>query len=276
MKFNLFFSIFFSLLFHGQAFAINWANTEIHIQNGTLEQVGTDGAESKTTTLTLQHAHGWSLGENFFFIDYAKSNSNQRGRNPFNQGADDNSFYGEWYSFLSLNKAVNYTPRLGLINDIGPLLGVNFAPDVDSWWLLPGIRFSLDLPGFHFSNIDITAFINQGSGSSTDNQFVIIDESTSWMADFNWAYPFSIGQTNWSLEGHIEYINGRHQHSNFGDTKLSDWVLAQPQLRLDAGQLLFNKKDTFFIGLEYQYWHNKLGEKGTHDHEAQLLMVFRL
>jgi hypothetical protein len=276
MKFNLFLSFLISLLFNGQAFGIDWANTEIHLQNGILAQVGTDGAESKTTTLTLQHTHGWSLGDNFFFIDYAKSKSNQGGRNPFNKGSDENEIYGEWYSFLSLNKVANYTPSLLLIKDVGPLLGVNFAPDVDSWWLLPGIRLSLDFPSFHFSNIDITAFINQGYGNSSDNQFVIIDESTSWMIDFNWAYPFFIGQTNWSLEGHIEYINGRHQYSNFGETTLSDWVLAQPQLRLDAGQLLFNKKDTFFVGLEYQYWHNKLGEKGTHDHEAQLLMVYRL
>jgi hypothetical protein len=32
-----------------------------------------------------------------------------------------------------------------------------------------------------------------------------------------------------------------------------------------------NKAGQLFVGIEYQYWNNKLGEKGTDDSAAQFL-----
>ena len=96
------------------------------------------------------------------------------------------------------------------------------------------------------------------------------------MVDFNWALPFALGSTSWSLEGHVEYIHGREQVNTFGTTQLEYWVLAQPQLRFDLGKAMGNKPSQLFIGIEYQYWKNKQGEKGTNDNEAQLLLVWRM
>ena len=269
--------IFFLLLFSyiPNVQSMDWSKTEVHFQHGDLKQVGTDGGESETLILTLQHADGWAFGDNFFFIDYSVSNSDQHGKNPFNPGYDDKAFYGEGYSNFSLSKLTDRNFAYGFIKDVGILVGINVAPEVDSWWFLPGIRLSLDLPGFNFANLSMTGYLNHAYGDKHSNQFVIVDESDSWMVDFSWSYPFKLGVTSWSLEGHIEYIAGRHQENNFGEKNLAGWILAQPQLRLDAGELLFDSRDRLFVGIEYQYWHNKLGEDGTHDQEAQLLMVLR-
>jgi hypothetical protein len=51
--------------------------------------------------------------------------------------------------------------------------------------------------------------------------------------------------------------------------------LFQPQLRLDLGELLGTNANQLFVGIEYQYWKNKLGEKGTDDNAAQFLAVWR-
>ena len=255
--------------------AVTWSTTEFHLQYGELEQVGTDGAKSDSTTLTFQHASGWTYGDNFFFIDYSTSDSDGKGNNPFNPGSDSNELYGEWYSNFSLGAISQSEIKFGPVKDIGILVGFNWAPEVDSWWFLPGIRMSLDLPGFSFANLDIAAYQNHSYAHRSDSSFKVLDEDNSWVVDFNWSYPFMIGKTSWSLEGHIEYIDGRKQENTFGTTELSSWLLAQPQLRLDLGDLLGGRKNQLFIGLEYQYWHNKLGEKGTHDNEAQLLAVWQ-
>jgi hypothetical protein len=52
--------------------------------------------------------------------------------------------------------------------------------------------------------------------------------------------------------------------------------LFQPQVRLDLGEVLGNKAGKLFAGIEYQYWKNKLGEKGMDDNTLQMLIVWRL
>jgi len=252
--------------------AETWSTTEVQLQAfGELEQVGTGGT-ADTTIITFQHAGGWEYGDNFFFVDHSRYSVNNNANFPVD---DSSEFYGEWYSNFSLGAITGNSFSFGLIKDIGIVGGVNFAPEVDSMWVLPGVRFSLDLPGFAFAQIDVTGYIHQGGGSASSPVFTVIDEDSSFMVDFAWAYPFKIGTTSWSVEGHLEYIDGRQQTNNFGSTALESWILFQPQIRLDLGEVLGNKAGKLFVGIEYQYWKNKLGEKGTDDNAAQFLAVWR-
>ena len=249
-----------------------WGNTEVQLQAlGELERVGTGGT-ADTTIITFQHAGGWEYGDNFFFMDYSRYSVNNDANFPV---ADSSELYGEWYSNFSLGAISGNDLSFGPVKDIGVVAGFNFAPEVDSAWILPGVRFALDLPGFAFAQIDVTGYIHQGGGSADSPVFTVVDEDSSFMVDFAWAYPFKIGSTSWSIEGHLEYIDGRTQVNNFGTTELESWILFQPQIRLDLGEVLGQKAQRLFVGVEYQYWKNKLGEKGTDDNAAQLLAVWR-
>ncbi len=267
-------AILLGAAFSTTALAETWSSTEIHLTYGELEQVGTDGAKVDTSIVTLQHAGGWKYGDNFFFIDHLEFDSDGKGDNPFNPGSDSNEMYGEWYSNFSLGAITGSEIKFGPVKDIGVIAGFNWAPEVDSWWFLPGVRFDLDLPGFAFAHLDITAYQHQSGGSADSAAFTVIDEDNSYMIDFNWAYPFKIGSTSWSLEGHIEYIDGRDQVTNFGSGELESHILAQPQLRFDLGEAMGNEAGNLFVGIEYQYWKNKLGEDGTDENEVQLLAVW--
>ncbi|NQY50119.1 MAG: hypothetical protein HRT50_13645 [Colwellia sp.] len=249
-----------------------WSNTEVQIQAlGELERVGTGGT-ADTTIITFQHAGGWEYGDNFFFMDYSRYSVNNDANFPV---SDSSELYGEWYSNFSLGAITGNDLSFGPVKDIGIVAGFNFAPEVNSAWVLPGVRFALDLPGFAFAQIDVTGYIHQGGGSADSPVFTVVDEDSSFMVDFSWAYPFKIGSTSWSIEGHLEYIDGRTQVNNFGTTELESWILFQPQIRLDLGEVLGQKAQRLFVGIEYQYWKNKLGEKGTDDNAAQLLAVWR-
>lgn len=249
-----------------------WSNTEVHLQAfGELERAGTGGT-ADTTIITFQHAGGWEYGDNFLFIDHSRYSVNNDANFPVE---DSSEFYGEWYSNFSLGAMTGNDLSFGLVKDIGIVAGTNFAPEVDSLWLLPGVRFSLDLPGFAFAQIDVTSYIHQGGGSASSPVFTVVDEDSSFMIDFAWAYPFKIGSTSWTVEGHLEYIDGREQTNNSGTTELESWILFQPQIRLDLGEALGHKAGHLFVGLEYQYWKNRLGEDGTDDNTAQFLAVWR-
>jgi len=253
-------------------FAETWSKTEVHLQAfGKLELPGTGGT-ADTNIITFQHAGGWEYGDNFFFVDHSRYNVNNDANFPVE---DSSAFYGEWYSNISLSAITGKDLSFGIVRDLGIVAGANFAPEVDSTWLLPGVRVSLDLPGFSFAQIDITAYIHQGGGSASSPVFTVVDEDSSFMIDFAWAYPFKLGSTSWTIEGHLEYIEGRQQTNNFGTTELESWVLFQPQIRLDLGEAMGNSAGRLFVGIEYQYFKNKLGEKDTDDNTAQFLAVWR-
>jgi nucleoside-specific outer membrane channel protein Tsx len=249
-----------------------WSNTEVQLQAlGELERVGTGGT-ADTTIITFQHAGGWEYGDNFFFMDYSRYSVNNNANFPV---SDSSELYGEWYSNFSLGAITGNDLSFGPVKDIGLVAGFNYAPEVDSAWVLPGVRFSLDLPGFAFAQIDVTGYMHQGGGNTDSSIFTVVDEDSSFMIDFAWAYPFKVGATSWSIEGHLEYIDGRTQVNNFGTTELESWILFQPLVRLDVGELIGTPSNRLFAGIEYQYWKNKLGTKGVDDNTVQFLAVWR-
>ena len=228
-----------------------WSSTEVHYSSGDLLDPFLK-QEDSTQIITLQHAGGHKYGKNFFFIDHSRSDKGS-------------SFYGEWYSTFSLGAITGSDMSFGMVKDIGLLAGLNLAPNVNSMYTLPGVSLALDLPGFAFANLDITGYNNIRTDGASG-------EESSYMLDFNWAYPFKAGGLSWSVEGHAEYIAGRDM--KVGTGKLEDWILMQPQLRMDLGEALGNEAGNFYVGLEYQYWKNKLGVKNQNESTVQLLTVW--
>ena len=86
------------------------------------------------------------------------------------------------------------------------------------------------------------------------------------MVDFNFARPFTIGESSFSIEGHVEYVGERV--NEFGG-QVEAWILAQPQLR-------WNPNDRISLGIEYQFWMNKLGDGATDESAVQALLVWKL
>jgi nucleoside-specific outer membrane channel protein Tsx len=243
------------------ATAADWSTTEVHFQYGKLDAPSFIGTTSvPTRILTFQHASGWRYGDNFFFVDYLDDSEPD--------GFNDQAFYAEWYSNFSLGKISGRPIGFGAVKDVGILLGINLSGEAKVRKYLPGVRLSWNLPGFAFLNTDITAYIDDSRGAASGGAPT---ENNSFMVDINWAYPFAWGKQSFSIEGHIEYIGKRT--NEFGN-EAKAWILAQPQFRWDAGKTLLGFGDTFFLGIEYQYWRNKLGGDST-ESVVQALAVWR-
>lgn len=245
-------------------FAADWSTTELQLQLGKLDapSFAAGGGEADTRIVTLQHADGWKYGDNFFFVDYLDDDRND--------GFNDKDFYGELYCNFSLGKITGNDLSVGPWKDFGVVLGVNAGADADVLKYLPGVRLVWDAPGFKFLQTDITAYIDDSEGIPGGGA---PSEDDSYMVDFSWAFPFSIGEHAFSIEGHAEYIGERD--NQFGQT-VEDWILAQPQFRYDLGKTMFGRENTLFVGIEYQYWHNKLGDKDTDESAVQALVVWQM
>ena len=235
-----------------------WSNTELHIQFGTLDtpqflvDLTGDQPDKSTMIFTLQHASGWKYGDNFFFFDVISAEGG---------GFNDYDTYGEWYSYFSFRKMAGKPEMKGRLKDVRFIAGFNWAPDADVRKYLPGIGLSWNVPGFAFLNTDFTLYIDDSVGIAGGG--AAPSEDDSWMIDVNWARPFGGGK--WSIEGHAEYIGSRTDE--FGGD-VSDWILAQPQLR-------YFVSPNVAIGIEYQYWQNKLGDDRTDESTVQGLLVWK-
>jgi hypothetical protein len=150
----------------------------------------------------------------------------------------------------------------GFIKDVGIILGFNWAADANVKKYLPGVRLSLDLPGFAFANLDIMAYLDDSEGAVSGGA---PSEDSSFLIDFNWARPFKIGESNFSIEGHIEYAGERD--NEFGG-QVESWILAQPQFR-------WYPRENIALGIEYQFWQNKLGDPATDESAVQALFVWK-
>lgn len=235
-----------------QADWIQWSSSEIQYLHGTNFNEPFNPEDVSQSIITVTHVHGWTYGRNFFFMDTLFTTDGQ---------PSQTNLYGEAYSTLSLGKILNKELAFGIFKDFGITGGVNLGENMDSRrsgfraWLY-GVTVDFNLPGFDYFNVD---FLRQRVTETADI-------GTSWQITPVWRFPFKIAGTKWSFEGFADFIATNHSNAR--------QALAQPQLRLDVGDW-FGYEQHVFLGLEYQYWHNKYGIKGLHDNVPQALFLWR-
>ncbi len=241
----------------------SWSITELHYQWGPVVAPSFAGGKSAATDIvTLQGAGGHDVGDYFFFVDFLQDDTAD--------GFNDQDIYGEFYLSFMAEKTIGAPLSFGPVKDVGLTLGLNAGADANVRKWLPGLRFSLTLPGFAFANLDVTAYIDDSPGVDSGGA---PSETDSYMVDFSGSYPFAIGDHRFNLTGHGEYIGARIDQ--FGGD-VAAWILLQPQLYYDLAPLLHIASDRLFMGVEGLIWMNKLGDESTDETGALFLLVWRL
>ncbi len=265
LRINFIFLFLINLTLSAQASA--WSSTEVQWLYGDIKfPSNTD--EAKTSVFTLTNSSGGDSWGTFLFIDRATYDYDSK-------PGDNIEFVSKYFANYSLSTLTGKNLSWEVISDTRLVAGYKHAPEVDSLWFMPGIQFELDLPGFDFSNLRFTYYKHQFGGSKHADHFTVRDETSSYVINFAWKYPFMIGSTHWTLEGFAEFVKGNTQISNFGTTDKASWLLAQPQLRMDLGDALGMQSNTFFVGIEYQFWNNKLGNSAVDESSPQFMMAYR-
>jgi len=236
------------------------AQLEFHFQYGRLVNPFS-GTHHATPIVTIQHAAQWRFGDTFFFLDYLDDD--------MDDGFNDKTFYGEWYPTLSLGKLANRAVGVGRLQDVALVGGVAVETDANVVKYLPGVRAAWRVPGFYFVNTDFLYAVDASNGAdrggapATDDGFVF---------DVNWGAGFSLGSQAFQFSGHAEYAAA--VDNEFGEATKA-WILAQPQLAWDASRIAGGDGGSLLVGVEYQYWRNKLGADHD-DNIVQLLVIWRV
>lgn len=230
------------------------AQTEMHFQYGSLTNPFAE-TSTGTVVVTFQHASFWKSGDHFFFIDVIDDG--------VDDGFNDIDFYGELYSNMSLTKLRGGGLETGPVADLGVIFGFAAGGDANFMQQLTGARISWRIPGFVFLNtdfmgaVDYSGGLDSGGAPKAGNRFVF---------DINGLLPFNLGSQSLSITGHAEYASPTTDELG-SDVPFS--ILAQPQVRWDIGE-----QNGHFVGIEYQYWRNKLGTD-VDENTVQLLVVWQ-
>lgn len=253
-------AVVLTLALSAQAHAAEWSDTEIQYLHGAEFREPFNSEDVTKDIITLQHASGYEWGRVFGFMDALQSN-----------GRDEHAseLYAEGYASLSLSKLSGATFSNAVVRDINLTAGINYGYKaykgygVNPRVLLAGITIDFNLPAFDFFNVDMLAYVDRGRFDGRDNGC----HAETYQITPAWKMPFNIGKARFSFEGFTDFI-GKH-----GNCERQ--ILAQPQLRLDLGHY-FNLENKLYMGVEYQYWHNKYGIEGLRESHPQALLVWKL
>ncbi|MBK67124.1 MAG: ion channel protein Tsx [Rickettsiales bacterium] len=214
---------------------IEWQTTNIQLLRGHDYQLG----DKYRTITTLEHANKWRYGDFYGFIDLTLPET------------DKSTYYTELSPRLSLSRVLNKDLSFGPVKDI--LIATtfekakNFGPQY-----LYGLGFDLDIPTFTFATLNF--YIHENTQKP----------DTTWQTTFAWKKPLNLFEENFVIEGFADF-QGREGASQANQ-------LIVPRFLWNASDTFNIKENKLFIGIEYQYWHNKFGVDGVTESVPQLQM----
>ncbi|WP_157050411.1 outer envelope protein [Herbaspirillum rhizosphaerae] len=232
-----------------QAHAADWSDNSIGYRYGTKFAEPYNTQDISKNIINFTHASGYKYGTNFLNVDLLmsdkKDNNAQEAYITYRHTLDIGKISGKDLSF-------------------GPARGVGFTAGFD-WntkndpgygskkrMIVAGPTLMMDVPGF--LNVSLLALweSNQPVGISSRYSYDVHPMLTA-----SWGIPF--GASGFAFEGYVNYIAAKGK-DEFG-SPTSPELNFDGQVMYDVGTPLGLGKNTFRVGLEYQYWRNKFGNQ---------------
>ncbi len=233
--------------------AAEWSDTSIGYRYGTKFREPFNNEDISKNIIDLQHVSGYKYGTNFFNVDFLMSDSNDPG--PGGTGAQE--AYLVYRNTVNLSKVTGSEYKYGgIIRDFGGTFGFDWNTKNDVGYgskkrmLVAGPTMMMDVPGF--LNISVLALWESNAPVGITSRY---EYDTHAMLDLAWGIP--IGSSPFSFQGYFDVIAPKGKDEFGGDTATETHFDAA--IMLDVGQVLGGPKNTFKVGLEYEYWKNKFG-----------------
>lgn len=239
--------------------AATWSDTYLGYRYGTAFREPTNARDVEKHVLQFTHASGYSVGQNFLNVDVLQSDSADPANGSSN-GATE--FYLTYRHQVHLGKAFDKSLAFGPVKEVALTAGFDlnskntaFAPRKRLLVLGPTLKF--DVPGF----LDVSLLYGKewnhcGLGApacpTSDISF-----DPQWMISAAWGIPFNAGSVPLKFQGFLN-VNGE-KGKDYAGVKTRTETLMRASLMVDVGQMAWGKKNTFLMGVGYEYWRNKFG-----------------
>lgn len=252
------------LLASAAGHAADWSDTSIGFRFGSkfAEPFNTEDISKKI--VNLNHASGYKYGTNFFNADLLLSDE----KDPAGAGSTNGAHevYIVYRNTIDLEKAAGAAIKFGPVRGMGITLGFDANAKTDAGYnskkrmYVFGPTLFMDVPGFLNVSLLILKESNAPYNTFTNTSTPRYSYKTHPMLTAAWGIPLS-KDIPISFEGFANFIASKGKNEFGGDTAAETNI--DMQVMLDVGAVTGGPKGTFKVGIEYQYWKNKFGNKTT-------------
>ncbi|GJI87424.1 outer envelope protein [Duganella hordei] len=245
----------------GSVNAADWSDTSVSWRYGTDYREPFNSQDIAKNIVALTHVSGYKYGTNFFNADFLMSDKNDPASLTQKSGA--NEAYILYRNTVDLSKVTGTEYKFGPVRGLGITGGfdVNTKNDVGynsrKRMFVLGPTFMWDVPAGHFN----TSLLLINESNAPSGAFPPISTvtgrytyKTHAMLSSEWGIPFG---SLWAFEGYANFIASKGKDEVGNDTGAETNI--DMQVMFDVGAAMGHAKNTFRIGVEYQYWRNKFG-----------------
>jgi hypothetical protein len=244
--------------------AADWSDTSIGYRTGAKFAEPFNVNDIHKDIISLTHVSGYKYGGNFFNVDFLKSDEKDPAGAGSTNGAHE--IYIVYRHTLDIEKTFGMPMKFGPVRGAGLTVGFDLNTKTDAGYnskkrmLVVGPTLFVDVPGFLNVGLyllkESNAPFNTFSGTSTPRY----SYKTHPMLNLAWGIPLP-GGLPLSFAGYMNWIASKGTNEFGGGTAPETNI--DLQLMLDVGVLAGGPKNTFKVGLGYQYWRNKFGNRTT-------------
>jgi len=244
--------------------AATWSDTSLGLRTGSQYREPFNPNDVGKTIFNLNHVSGYKYGTNFFNADFLFSDSKDPAGAGSTNGAQET--YIVYRHMLDLGAVTGSKFAFGPVRGMGLTAGFDVNAKTDAGYnskkrmVVAGPTFMMDVPGF----LNVSALLlwesnapyNTFSKTSTPRYTY----KTHPMLTAAWGIPLG-KDTGFSFEGFANLIASKGKDEFGAATAMETNIDAQ--VMYDLSGALGSPKNTFKVGLEYQYWKNKFGNKAS-------------
>jgi nucleoside-specific outer membrane channel protein Tsx len=242
------------------ASAAEWSDTSIGYRYGQkfAEPYGPNDISKSIFSLT--HASGYKYGTNYFNADMLLADD----KDPSAPGAHSGSqeTYVLYRNTLDFGKITGNPITFGPVRGVGLTLGFDWNTKSDAGYnskkrmLVAGPTLMFDVPGFFNTSLLLLNESNAPYNAYSQVSTPRYTYKTHAMLSNAWSIPFNAG-IPLSFEGYANFISSKGKDEFGGDTKPETHF--DMQIMYDMSAAVGAGKNTFKVGVEYEYWKNKFG-----------------
>lgn len=241
--------------------AADWSDTAISYRYGTKFAEPFNNQDIAKNIVNVSHVSGYKYGKNFVSVDFLLSDQ----VDPSSAGATTGAHeaYAVYRHTLDLGKITGANMAFGPVRGVGLTAGFDFNSKTDAGYnskkrmLVAGPTLMFDVPGF----LDVSALVlsesNAPYNTFSHTATPRYRYKTHGMLSAAWGIPFSVGGLPLSFEGYALYIGTKGKDEFGADTAVETNI--DMQIMYDLSAAVGATKNTFKVGLEYQWWKNKFG-----------------
>ncbi|MES2259758.1 MAG: outer envelope protein [Pseudomonadota bacterium] len=246
--------------------AADWSDTSLSYRYGTQFAEPFNSQDITKNIINLSSVSGYKYGKNFFSVDLLLSSK----EDPSSAGAGTGAHeaYAVYRHTLDLGKISGAQLAFGPVRGVGLTAGFDINTKTDAGYnskkrmLVAGPTLMLDVPGF--LDISVLALWESNAPYSTFSNTATprYRYDTHAMLTAAWGIPFNIGLPL-SFQGYANYIGTKGKNEFGGPTAVETNI--DMQVMYDLSPALGASKNTFLLGVEYQYWKNKFGNSSRNN-----------